>query len=80
MFSLVQMLVGMVIHGAAKAKKLAWVDWFAAVSRTTVRGGLSFWEKCGIVIPSLLLDFVTLTWHGTDTVDCNRLSREPAVP
>jgi hypothetical protein len=48
------------------------------VSRTTSLAGL-LWEKCGIVIPSLLLDFVTLTWHGTDAVDSNRLPREPTV-
>jgi len=47
-----------VTHGAASAKKLAWADWFATVSRTTSLAGL-LWENCGIVIPSLLLDFVT---------------------
>lgn len=71
-FSFVQMLVGIVIHGAAKARKLAWDEWFATVSRTTTRVGSSLWEKCGIVIPSLLPDLVTLTRQGLHAVDSNR--------
>jgi hypothetical protein len=80
MFSFVQIFVGIVTHGAASAKKLAWPDWFATVSRMTVRAGLPLSVSCGIVIPSLLPDFVTLTWPGTDAAVSNELPRELAVP
>jgi hypothetical protein len=36
--------------------------------------------SCGIVIPSLLQDFVTLTSPGTDAAVSNGLPREPVVP
>jgi hypothetical protein len=79
MFSFVQIFVGIVTHGAARARKLAWPEWFANVSLRTIRVVLLPWVKCGIVIPSLLQDFVTLTSQGTAEVDSMRFSRETAV-
>ena len=58
-----QILVGIVVHVAIRVRKLAFSDPDAMVSRTTVPAAQPVWAYCGIVIPSLLQDLVTLTWQ-----------------
>jgi len=75
MFSFVQIFVGIVIHGAARVRKLAWPDWFTTVSRT-VRVVLLVAVNFGTVIPSLPPDLVTLIWQGTDAAVSKGRARE----
>jgi len=65
----VQILVGIVIQGAFRARKLALPDSDAMVSRITIPAAKPVWAYCGIVIPSLSHDLVTLTWQGALEVE-----------